>query len=382
MNGKLIVLGNGFDLFCGLKTSYKDFFNSSSYSDKLKQCNFIYQDWSHFCSGLKRTTTIWDYYFYCYSELHHWNNNNIFWCDIEKAMADSFFFEPQQLRCLWGQILSDLKTTSPFGKQKDIKILMECYIWNYCRLDFRNISISDFYTWVLDELNSFENAFGQYVKTECMKNSFQTIANSLINQIALDESPNGFIIDTIIETFNYSTLSSSNFNLHNVNGDYNHPIFGISSIRPKSQFEINDIPVDDERYQFTKTSRQVKQLAFLQNQSSRGFNTNKDVYIYGHSLNVQDYGYFFSLFDWIGLTNTNLNKKLVFCYSKHESNALKDSQDISKYQHSIERLVEAYGNIKNSNNKSYLMDSLISNDVLQIAEIVKKPIGGFTIIRK
>lgn len=110
---QLIILGNGFDIQCGLKSTYKDFFNKRfkevfgsvnsevSYKDLEQQYNSIKHTISEligkhrlhadiFSELIKRLTldgakniTRWDFYLLATNYLLHDGDTNILWRDVE-----------------------------------------------------------------------------------------------------------------------------------------------------------------------------------------------------------------------------------------------------------------------------------------------------------
>lgn len=75
---QLLILGNGFDLHCGLKSSYKDFFRSE----------ILYA-----ANGLKLlqpgVSGFWESLLLEYYKAY--DNQDYNWCDIERIIRDTLF---------------------------------------------------------------------------------------------------------------------------------------------------------------------------------------------------------------------------------------------------------------------------------------------------
>jgi hypothetical protein len=374
MNDILLILGNGFDLQCGLKSSYRNYFSSSFYEPCLELSQKIDKKYflGEFRGGEKLISnySIWDLYFYCCFSKQSMTDSDTCWFNVEDAIANSLLTQPNGSCPTWYQVLADYNDQSIREEKRSLVGLMEYFIRNYTGLSLSSISTSNFCLWLLDELKVFENRFGIYIKQECDSLSFQEKAKEIVRTISYENSGTVMPNNVNIETFNFSRVSSLGRTFRSINGDFNNPIFGIAFSKLKDSLGKDTIVSSDDRYIFTKTARQMDQMASLTNKSSRGIANNQDIYVYGHSLDEQDYNYFYSLFDWIGLANPNLKSKLIFCYSKYIiDDPLKQDKWIKNYERSIAKLIESYGNMKNSNETSYLLDSLINDDNLRIGEL-------------
>ncbi|MBP5301360.1 MAG: hypothetical protein J6Y70_00490 [Bacilli bacterium] len=109
-----------------------------------------------------------------------------------------------------------------------------------------------------------------------------------------------------IDSFNYSIFHNKKLQekLRYINGDWNTPIFGIDSTIFK---------YDDVRYIFAKTDIRMEL-----NTSQQLADENKkfeNVLVLGHSLNRNDYSYFFPLLDELEIGNRSSNKKIAFVFS-------------------------------------------------------------------
>lgn len=89
---KKIVVGNGFDLHCGLKTKYKDFFEhfwkDTVSIDKIVTNNFSLNKNHDFIAKAFNGFNAWDIYFYLLSK-HMSESLEWRWCDVEEAILFS-----------------------------------------------------------------------------------------------------------------------------------------------------------------------------------------------------------------------------------------------------------------------------------------------------
>lgn len=104
---------------------------------------------------------------------------------------------------------------------------------------------------------------------------------------------------------------------YNINGNINSPIFGI---------HLENDSQEKELLKFTKINRRN-----LPNNYKERFCFH-DLIIYGHSLNKQDYNYFFPNFYVMNLENNVVDNKIIFLYSKHDgktSEEIKENLEVS-----------------------------------------------------
>ena len=78
---QLLILGNGFDLHCGLKSSYKDFFKSAVLDNIGKRFGLIQM------KATAEAENFWiNLLFQYYKEFKTYDYN---WCDVEKIIKDT-----------------------------------------------------------------------------------------------------------------------------------------------------------------------------------------------------------------------------------------------------------------------------------------------------
>lgn len=173
---QLIILGNGFDLRCGLKSSYKDFFES------------IKQEIENYLSNPNNTFSnkpvyFWEELWFNYYKKH--NETDITWYNIENIIKETLWHinfgegsaaDPKNSNGLWYNGWSCYyKRELPYGKFEYEKDLVKKHLLTYCAKFFcynmpNMIVDSDnekkylLNTNLLSELKKFERRFCQYIK--------------------------------------------------------------------------------------------------------------------------------------------------------------------------------------------------------------------------
>lgn len=183
---QLLILGNGFDLQCGLKSSYKDFFRCSildteqSDAPKMKQC----------CDGFWEQL-LFNYYM-------KFGNDDYKWCDIESIInqtiwsinfGESDTSSPIPSEGIWGDALSCFERNyDPIEEAKKIKEPINKYLYTYCaRFYFHNLPCSNekadyeqhlLNAHLLQELKNFESRFCKYLKELIVDPSSEIVLNA------------------------------------------------------------------------------------------------------------------------------------------------------------------------------------------------------------
>lgn len=404
-SSQLLILGNGFDLHCGLKSSYKDFFQSSildnigvQYGLRQKKAEAI-GFWENLLN---------EYY-------KKFGNDNYRWCDIETIIKDTVltieeiaFNAIKSVR--QGESLEVIKTIKEFL----YKICMSFYF----SLLQRNICSDDeacslLINHILQELNKFERRFCKYIKDNIVNPNNEKEFNTqyIVNAMNLLKTITGFTdiqyetIDDIIERLEeeyykpisptmyqsdwrekhflsqeFANLSSVNilsFNYtalfdilgvqspcvyNNVHGKLcmnkcaencstSNIIFGIDDTIVQTQNENSEI------HKFSKTYRKM----LYANTETRVLPTKDnalEIKFYGHSLSEADYSYFQSIFDYYNIYENN-KVSLIFYYSK----GFEQTDEVY-------RLINTYGKtLINKEQGKNLTHKLLLENRLKIVEI-------------
>jgi hypothetical protein len=304
-----LVLGNGFDLHCGLPTSYNDFFTNRDgilqplikLIEKMEAEGpfFAYlETFSKMLLPLNREKiTVWDIAFVWESPIDQKTNKIINWCDIESVIRASLTQKNQ----LNDYIIGESRDPEKLSWEEVYQILnnkdSRSYYYNvntFCAAFINRpfLSIGDFYKYLLIQLNKFEQAFGEYIgNIQDRNSSFITNIRQCLRQFSQAETEKEevyFPNIASIDTFNYTDTNDVEiFNKTNhINGNSLAPIFGIDS---------NGIDPEVPAFIFTKTYRRM--ILDMNDDSCFKNKDFENVFVYGHSLNAQDYSYFFPMFD-------------------------------------------------------------------------------------
>lgn len=380
---RLYILGNGFDLYMGMKTSYKNFFENGGYSSIKKEINIKNEIQMLL---IKCTENIFDLkseiekvserifssidgkinnLFLLYLVIS--NNELIYWQDVEKQIKPYIkcakealtnikmsIEEERIIEHLSGEKI-EMEMEEIKGNYEEIekilkKLILKKFIRNKCDKNDKNI--------ILRELNKFEKEFGQYIKNldnplevddlDIVTKKIKNVFNKL--QDELKESGINVI------TFNYTDYLKDYFEVFvNIHGTTENPIFGIDS---------KEAEEDQQYIYFTKTSRVLE--ANIEKKEVVSPLTyipyTGEIVFFGHSLAEADYSYFQSIFDYYDIYNNTINLKfLYYDYSV-------DSKE--KMHASVMNLINTYGkSLDNKDKGSNLLHKLLLESRIKILEI-------------
>jgi len=216
---------------------------------------------------------------------------------------------------------------------------------------------------LLDELKIFEKEFSQYLKSQTIKNkSYRNEALNLLSRIAGGDN---IANDSIaILSFNYTNPFSEECKLFNVHGtlEDDNIIFGIDK-QDTDEEEHARFDKVKKILPFTKTYRKLfnPQTAVLAN-----CRDVKTVKFYGHSLGRMDYSYFLSIFDSFSVYDGELS--LSFYYSIYDKekriNIMNDR--FSEVVNLIDKYGSTFPNISQGKN---LMHRLMLEGRLNIIDV-------------
>ena len=390
MSKQLLILGNGFDLHCGLKSSYKDFFRYTILDTIGEHYNV-----QHMKYGAKGfwERLLFEYYM-------KFGEHDYCWCDIERIIRDVLcgILTDDSLNNfhLSGNILNAVKTNLDLYEQKlygDNKSI-ERYIFICCvnalnRVKYEIKTDNDRLDYLgkllLIELNNFEKRFCKYIKA-CIYDEKNDINEQyIVNAVNLLAYITGFsapdfeniddmtdieeeddeeeishnvfqpkerekkviskrfnqLSNTNILSFNYTAI----FDVlgvkcpcvySNVHGKLCNKQCSEDCVSSSVIFGIDDTLIQSQDANsmlrlFSKTYRKMSDTSSPISILPKNDNQLIEIKFYGHSLSEADYSYFQSIFDFYNLYNNN-NVSLLFYYSKgYEQND------------EIYRLINSYG---------------------------------------
>lgn len=386
-----LVIGNGFDLYCGLETRYVDYFNSRKEKfDSIRNCinqlknvttkKFIKEASineliPHVFPGNRniKEINVWDFLFAILSDEHKDEIEDWNWCDVESVMAKWLKDEPHsENECDWNIVFEALKNNvskEPMSFQ--YRCLAAFVLLKNNLKAFENEDA--YFAFLLEQLNQFEKDFGRYIQNQltnriemnfCLRERLERFSSDSERTIQELCSQNRI---TSIDTFNYDAPSIEGLydKFHHINGDLESPIFGVDTTLFKA---------DDSRFIFTKTSRRMHlDMMRSDNFIPAGFS---NVIVFGHSLNRADDNYFFSIFDKLDITNPSNNSKIVFAYYVYDSQ--RRNEIISCERNKISILFQEYSKYKFGDfHGNRLLDELTIQGKIIMYEIPTLPKNYF-----
>ena len=371
---QLLIIGNGFDLACGLKSSYKDFFDN--YLKAISSTN---------------SKMYWERYFQKTSYLNN-NNDDYSWTDIEtqifiQLQNVEFLIENNLLKYKYYLNEDELKEQinlilTESNKNTTLDSLMNTFyllysIFEYSIID-NPLKLNNVLTKIKNDLLKLEKQFTNYLSNEIQNANSKIETNNetattiftensyfiksrilfatlLLFQINVNDTPLSVPSIEILQKFVNSNLltetldvdSLSNFgivenyvlsfnytkpfpfpNIRNIHGNLNNwnIIFGIDYDKVNTFFS-------NQPTQFTKSYR------ILENKLNSDMTIPSDlnkILFYGHGLGEADYSYFQTIFDTVDLYHGNT--KLIFFWNNFN--------DKDQYNIQVERvtnLIEKYG---------------------------------------
>ena len=341
----LIVIGNGFDLHCGLKSKFSDYFESVCFIElsELYDCfeSTACERAADIVINNEQIINFWSWLFYIqyYTQDDKYKispgDSTTNWFDIEKMIGMSLkrsFDNGDTLEFYISKAFeyikrgTSIRTTGP-----GYEIRYNPYIF----LPFLQSKIYENPThYLLNELHKFENSFKEYIFNQQLDEGYKAESSAFLNKLLKDNTNEISILN-----FNYTVIDDnksieSQINIH---GDIKESeiILGIDS---------NEIEGKEEYSCFTKTYRdlhKVKEIIQLPDRVDR-------IYFYGHSLADADFSYFYSLFDMYDLYDGAL--LLIFLYSDYSNNDSDNESNHNAYINRIYELINKYSKIAKGDN--------------------------------
>ncbi|MBO7573821.1 MAG: hypothetical protein J6T25_03495 [Bacilli bacterium] len=375
-----IVIGNGFDLHCGLMSSYGNYFEYyeakynyikswiQKYSGNLVAKRFfgptLLDCWEPFDKFDE--VNVWDLFFEIITDDSQLKEKAR-WCDIEEEILFSLVIPSidginvkKQPIC-WKDVYSIINGEKKFENKTFNFIALSAFVFKkHGGLLFEDEN--SFYEFLLNELRKFEINFGKYLKRQHdyfdhfinhHNADYDMKAAETISSLGEDSSL------VSIDSFNFGTFNNEKYDaiLRRINGTLDMPIFGIDSTVFKS---------DDVRFIFSKTNRRMEMDMIVHNASIEpSFN---NVVVYGHSLNKSDYSYFFPLLDKLEMTDFTSNMTIVFAFTIYKQD--QSYQIKQAHRKAIQELFSAYAIFKGyQTNPERLLDSLTTQGRIVSCEL-------------
>ena len=317
-NKVLLIIGNGFDLHCGLHTSYLDYFNYQYknsigfklFVNLLKHGNIEKLDEAFKLLKDEKNITFFDVYF----TVQDWNKEllgtDLTWSNVEDMLLKGFEggtsnnLSYHLCFVCYSRLVAYNNTNSyDFDVSYDIlgQYLASRFGFN------KTIDESTFNNFLLEELDKFSVNFSKFITKQVEETpNYITDAQNFIMKItghALNEC--------IIISFNYTEplASPSSANIHGI-ASKEKIVFGITC----GEKEIKQNTHNSWYYKATKEFKIAKLLA-NGIKVSANYEGIKDIYVYGSSLGSQDYDFYENLFEYFEFLMRSNSARIHFCYS-------------------------------------------------------------------
>lgn len=391
---KTVVLGNGFDLQAGLKSSYGDYFErkfSGETKTGLEKLNTFFKDMKSqerdylfkilpIVIDNKRNKS-----YVSIEKFYLLEQNKLSNAEIEEIKKLSFwdlifYFSKNLIPNEWNDIEKTirkiiLENQAPFKNifnypsPKNVYTFCSYFFFEF----FEEKRYSEFkdkpFDFLKSELTILEKDFTKYLQQqidEKYKRERSILLQKILNVAFSTETYP--LIKVNVLNFNYTASSYSEeisflkqlfseVNIKNIHGtlEKNNIIFGVD---PKN------ISTKDKAYIFTKTYRQlIDQNHLKENILSFPNNNSHEIIFYGHSLSEADYSYFEAIFDKLNLYDSDT--KLIFKYSIFDADYDIGLDNVDK----VTKLLEEYATtLNNKDHKENLVSRLILENRIVIEE--------------
>lgn len=413
---QLLIIGNGFDLHCGLKSAYKDFFNNAILDTSV--INFGTKQLKAKVSGFWESLLL-EYY-------KKWGDLNYNWCDIETIIKNTLLIIGGKNKRFAFKELRSVKLCEDWYKAiNNVNDPIEKFIYTSCKSILQDIFVTKpdrsgdtayslLINHILHELHKFESRFCKYIKDNIINPNNKNAFNEkyIVNAMNLLMALTGFtntkyesiddIIDRQEEEYmeqltpgmyqsawrDKNVLSQEFDNLHSINIlSFNYTaLFDVLKVKSPCFynnvhgklclnectencsscniiFGIDDkiIQSQDENFELNKFSKTYRKMLNSNEQTNilpAKDNQFVEIKFYGHSLSEADYSYFQSIFDYYNIYE-NSKISLIFYYSK----GFEQTEEVY-------RLINTYGKtLANKDQGKNLTHKLLLENRLKIVEI-------------
>lgn len=380
---QLIVLGNGFDLACGLKSTYSDFFDyiyGQQIVNNTNSNNFWYDIFRNYKQkSIENWADIEEQILIQLKNIEYLYNEKI----LIEGRGDSETSSLAQSEYKENNIPMNLYVTLEFLLPYFVKVRSEKTTQNILKIqlliledDFRKYLLS------ITKNNADDGIYYKYYMKSKVLNKYIQLCNSseshnsdLVSKLEdttiFKHSPQKKKFDetlseiykeknsneNLVLIFNYTKVWDVE-NVRNIHGDLDNGniIFGIDYDKLNNNFK--NAPIE-----FSKSYR------VLENGLTSTFDISSDIdiiKIYGHGLGKADYSYYQSIFDSVDLYHGKT--KVMFFWSDYEG---KEKEQIHKdFVKGVTNLIEEYGTtFSNKDHGRNLFTKLLLENRLTIEEI-------------
>lgn len=368
--GNLLIVGNGMDLSCKLKSNYDNFYQNI-YKDKILKCMNIEN----------RATMDIRYEEVCEFGLIDFiligtinrNNDEIHWNDIETTIANivdpSYEYNIQNLLNTFESIVGlkeaeDENTVVCKIRKKIVNCLVAKNILSIKEYE-REKSKKNLELELIDSIDKLEEKFKKHMKiiVSSSGRGYNANLNKLYKHMVGGKPQNTYVIN-----FNYTSEKFKTFYaLNNVHGSLDNEdriIFGIdenSDYEETSEKKTKLLVMED--YRLTKTYKKLSLESAKVARVKPLPKTIKNIKFFGHSLSSADYAYFQSIFDYYNIYESNIN--VIFYYVDYDK-----KKAFTNQMEGVINLMKKYGHtMGNKNHGKNLLHKLSLEGRLKIQEV-------------
>jgi hypothetical protein len=392
---QLVVLGNGFDLACQLKSKYSDFYQSK-YKEPYKSlldefCLNIskinmheeigstvdffnkLEDDKEFEQLLESSNAlnIWDIIF---GSRFYENVKSKSWTDIEQTIEK--YIIRLYRACIKGE---DRASYLPIIVVLEFKMRVK---WENLVHEIEQKGEKIEFAWeyyseiLLEQLNKFENNFTAYLNGAINNRVYKQSVSELFMEIIQRYDAEGTSrkislneLTTNVLSFNYTEVEKVGQQknvlineFRNVHGKLSRArdgiIFGID-LQQLKKSESDETRDNQQSFlEFTKTFRTLKMVKSFGTQKLYSKET-KQIKFYGHGLGEADYSYFMSIFDAVELYSGET--VLVFFY-----NPDLEDEEAKQFRRVANLIIKYAETLKNENHGDNLLHKLILENRIKI----------------
>ncbi len=376
---QLIVVGNGFDLECGLKSGFGSFLDARKEAFKLADDDLDAGE-AHF------RKTLWDLV------LGSLEGSN--WCDVEGAirrwLVGSDVDELENAGALMDEVLESLiRLNSACGIEPLPEIAPVYYFLDRTQGEAAIWSRKKLLERTMADLHALERDFAAYLHEEIgIRREYSGNASRLMANLLRDSrvSEKDFKVESSVLSFNYTTpfASVDSYGLHvpvvNIHGALRDGDAGGENI----VFGIDGTGLlgDSDIMPFTKTYRIMSlgtgdggELVHIPPANgNQDFGTSL-IKFYGHSLARADYSYFQAIFDAVRLYEGDV--RLIFYYRRHSRGEISPEAEVEELagirtatMKQVIALLNAYGDtLDNKDHGRNLIHKLLIEGRLTVMEL-------------
>lgn len=370
MDKNLIILGNGFDLHCSLKTNFSDFFIDSfrknkSYDDMRVALNdkisksfgmpFNVGIFLDTAPKLDNNFTVIDamfimIYYDHLTETRYWNNVEF---DLQNSFTDSTSFSWHRVSRGIAVGINNNHDAISLSGTTNLELLMAEYLLEprICNKFCNESKYSEklLFDFIYSQLNIFEQRFANYVRSQ-INIGYIDKAQACISQICAESTD---FLKTKIVSFNYTSFSGelNKYKIFNIHGSVNHDdcIIGVNSVGKNVLYKP-----------FEKTRRKSLLNRYDDQTMDFDYENVKNVYIYGHSFNEMDFPAFFSIFTRLKLKDRAGDINFCIYYSTVNGENITDANKEKLLREKLFALLERYFN---EFNNPLLLDMVTSSRI-------------------